>query len=600
MSTLWKLSKKEMIKPNLFKRMRIIMKNTYVIEKKKKNQLFKNFFLSKKEKQQLLKQGRQYTNKFNDKMKNCIKKNKKISHINYKIFYLLYDPFTFVNAFLKINENRKVLTRNYEKNETIQFFLLKTAKRIAEQIKKDQYQFKPVKKTWIAKLKKWINISIQSDQIVQEVMREVLKILYKPVFNKWEERTKNLSNHYGFRLQQSAWSTIKILRIYSKTCTRIIEGDIVSAYSNVDHNILLNILKQYIRDIKFLNFIKRMLKTLVINNKKFEHNSNGSLQGSILSPQLFNIYMLGFDQYIYEEFIDPILKKKNKKFNSVRWKIYAQFGTKTATALGELQRIKKKEFKDRFIIKIAKKNFKKVRAIKNKTLYSDVGRFKKGAVYVRYTDDWVLALTCNKIETKQIKKKILKFLMIHKKMQLNNEKTKITHITKGYRFLGFEIQLNIIRTSSKLVRLLQKGSNGIYSIPLRRISLGLITIEPDSKKILKKMKLYKFCNKKYEPRGKAAWTIYDEFQIVTKYAQVFREIFNYYELCKRLSKLSRISYLLQYSCAKTLAKRVKTSLKSIFEKYTIKMVIEKRIQGIRSKLIKKVEFAGLTSLTLNI
>ena len=69
-----------------------------------------------------------------------------------------------------------------------------------------------------------------------------------------------------------------------KICTTVIEGDIVSAYNNVDHEILLNILWECIKDKKFLKLIKNMLKSGIMDDKKYEHSLNGTPQGGIVSP----------------------------------------------------------------------------------------------------------------------------------------------------------------------------------------------------------------------------------------------------------------------------------------------------------------------------
>jgi hypothetical protein len=155
-------------------------------------------------------------------------------------------------------------------------------------------------------------------------------------------------------------------------------------------------------------------------------------------------------------------------------------------------------------------------------------------------------------------------------MQLDEKKTKITHASEGYKFLGFEIRLNIKKP--KLTRVLQKDKNGNFTRTLKRTTSRQLTIEPDSDRILKRLKLLKFCNEKYKPRGKLAWTVYNDFQIVQKYSQVFRGIFNYYEPCQRLTRLARISYILQYSCAKTLARRRRISMRQIFLKYGKKLI----------------------------
>lgn len=167
----------------------------------------------------------------------------------------------------------------------------------------------------------------------------------------------------------------------------------------------------------------------------------------------------------------------------------------------------------------------------------------KGAVYVRYPNDWVLALTCNQEKAEKIKSDISSYLEVHRKMQLDDEKTKITRLSKGCKFLGFETRMNI--TKPKLKRVLMKDVNGKYSRPLRRTTSRLITVEPGSESILQRLKNNKFCDKLGYPKGKAAWTVYDEFEIVQKFAQIFRGLFVYYLPCGRLSRLSNASYILQ-------------------------------------------------------
>ena len=124
---------------------------------------------------------------------------------------------------------------------------------------------------------------------------------------------ENLSNNNGFRPKHSTWMVIEKLERYSSRCSTIIEGDIVSACKNVGHNILLKILRQRIKDKKFLKLIRKMLKSGIMGYKTFEHSLTGTSQKGIVSPLLFNFYMLGFDEYVLNEFIEPVLIENEKK-----------------------------------------------------------------------------------------------------------------------------------------------------------------------------------------------------------------------------------------------------------------------------------------------
>lgn len=570
-------------------------------EPKKKKQL------TKKEKVSLAKEGINLIKKLSKRLIEHTKRNKNTKHINYKIHYLLHDPFTFINAYTKISKNKGALTKGYKDENVMQLFGLVKAENIAKKIKMGTYKFSPVKRTWIPKpgknKKRPIDIPKQSDRIVQEAVRSILEAIYEPVFEEFGNYTKNLSNNYGFRPKKSCWTAIDKLQKHSRMCNMIIEGDIVSAYNNVNHKLLLKILSKRIKDKKFILLVENMLKSGIMDDKRFEHSLNGTPQGGIVSPLLFNIYMFELDKFVYENFVIPILeenikeKKKTSKSSDAASREYIKARYDSDQAIKKLQKQKERAKTHGDVtqteIKDLKKDFKKKRKIKLSTPYSQIDKLKKGAVYVRYADDWVLAITCTKKEALDIKEKISEFLKNKLKMLLDTEKTKITRVSEGYKFLGFEIRMSI--KNIKTTRVLMSTKNG-YRRPLRRTTSRQLTIEPDSKRLLERLRLLSFCNKDYKPQGKPSWTVYDEYQIVEKYSQVMRGIFNYYVNCERLTKLYRISYILHYSCAKTLARRKKISMPKIFKKYTKSLIIKRTISTTKRERIRQIEFLDLTNL----
>lgn len=564
---------------------------------------------SKKNSKQNIIEGIEFIERLGRDLGGHTRRNEDTSHINYKIHYLLHDPFTFVNAYAKISKNKGALTKGVDDDNVIQLFGLENATNIAKKIKEDKYTFKPVKRTWIPKpgkkKKRPIDVPNQSDRIVQEAVRGILEAIYEPVFKEFGEKTKNLCNNYGFRPKQSCWSAVEKLKLHSKRCNIAIEGDIVSAYNNVDHDILLKILSRRIKDKKFLKLIKDMLKSGIMDQGKFHHSLNGTPQGGIVSPLLFNIYMYEFDEYVYENCIELIQnenKKQNKK-QEVRSREYNQINYKVKKA-----RTKLVELRDKYRtksgdinlnqVKESKKQFKKLQLEQLATLYNDSNRITKGAVYVRYADDWVLTLTCSEEEAIEIKMKLSQFLESNLKMQLDEDKTIITRTSKSYKFLGFQIMRNVGKP--KLTRILQKvkqKGQSKYIRSLRRTTSLQITIEPDIDRILKRLKILKMCDQKYFPKGKTSWTIYNEFQIVQKYALMMRGIFNYYKPCERLNKLYRISYILQYSCAKTIAIRKKISLPQVLKRYGLSLTIQEKIYNTKGDpTTKRQQFYDIVAL----
>jgi len=111
--------------------------------------------------------------------------------------------------------------------------------------------------------------------------------------------------------------------------------------------------------------------------------------------------------------------------------------------------------------------------------------------------------------------------------------------------------------------------------------------------------MLKMCDSKYRAKGKGSWLIYTDFQIVQKYSRIMRGIYNYYSGCDRISRLYRISYILQYSCARTLARRSKVTMSKIFQRYGKNFRVTEKIQGQKSSEAKTIEFTDLVTLRKN-
>lgn len=153
------------------------------------------------------KTGLAFIKKLGKKMDSHTQRNLNTSHVNYKIQYLLHDPFAMVNAYAKISKNKGALTQGHKDDNSMKSFGVEKAKVITDKIKKGIYKFKPVKRTWISKpgkkTKRPLDMPTQSDRIVQEAVRGTLEAIYEPLFEEHAELTHNLNNNYGFRPQKS-------------------------------------------------------------------------------------------------------------------------------------------------------------------------------------------------------------------------------------------------------------------------------------------------------------------------------------------------------------------------------------------------------------
>ena len=69
-----------------------------------------------------------------------------------------------------------------------------------------------------------------------------------------------------------------------------IEFDIKGYFDNIDHQILMKLLRKKINDERFTALIGWMLKAGYIEDWKFNKTYSGTPQGGVISPILANVY----------------------------------------------------------------------------------------------------------------------------------------------------------------------------------------------------------------------------------------------------------------------------------------------------------------------
>lgn len=65
-------------------------------------------------------------------------------------------------------------------------------------------------------------------------------------------------------------------------------------------------------------------------------------------------------------------------------------------------------------------------------------------LYVRYADDFVVLCDGTKEQAEAMRQELYQFLEAELMLELSWEKTKVTHVSEGYEFLGFALDRNIV------------------------------------------------------------------------------------------------------------------------------------------------------------
>jgi RNA-directed DNA polymerase len=158
-----------------------------------------------------------------------------------------------------------------------------------------------------------LGISGFEDKIVQKMMQQILESIYDPIF---------LDCSYGFRPGLGCHDAIKDLQhyLYESEIQTVIDIDLKNFFGTIDHEILEDILKEKIKDTKFMRYINRMFKAGVLSEGDLKMSDEGVPQGSCCSPILANI----FAHYVIDIWIEEMVKPRCK--GDVRLFRYADDG----------------------------------------------------------------------------------------------------------------------------------------------------------------------------------------------------------------------------------------------------------------------------------
>ena len=470
-----------------------------------------------------------------------------------RLYRNLYSTEFYLLAYQQIKSAEGNMTVGID-SETIDGMGMERIHTLIEKIKDFSYQPNPARRSYIPKAngkRRPLGIPSFDDKLIQEVVRLLLESIYEPTFH-------NCS--HGFRPNKSCHTALKYVQKYFTGTKWFIEGDIKGCFEQIDHHILISILRRRIKDEYFIGLIWKFLKAGYMEDWKYHNTYSGTPQGSIISPILANIYMNELD-YFMEEYAKAFYSGKRRKVNPVYKKMQRMYQKKQ-------KELKQKETngneceRENLVseIKELKRNLRE-------TQYSDqMDSEYKRIFYIRYADDFLIGIIGSKKEAEQIKNQISNFLSEKLHLELSKEKTLITHGHDFANFLGYHITV----AKGEYNRKIKTGAT-------RRVNIGKVFLYVPKEKWMKRLLQYKALKIKYdkqngnqeiwEPVRRTQLMHLDDIEILNQYNAEIRGLYNYYRLANNVSVLNNFYYVMRYSMLKTFAGKYRTRISKIIRKY---------------------------------
>jgi len=482
--------------------------------------------------------------------------NSKACSTGYKyerLYRNLYNPQFYLLAYQRIQAKTGNMTAGTD-GKTIDGMGMARIEALIQKMRDFSYQPCPAKRTYIPKSNgkmRPLGVPSFNDKLIQEVVRLILESIYEPAFS---------DRSHGFRPNRSCHTALNYVQKYFTGTKWFVEGDIKGCFDNVDHHVLIGILRKRIADEHFIGLLWKFLKAGYMENWVYHNTYSGTPQGSIISPILANIYLNELDCYM-AEYAENINRGKGRKINP-------QFKKKLDVCRGKEERLKRneasmsKEEKESLIAEI-----RKLRNVLRSMPYSDpMDDNYKRVSYIRYADDFLIGVIGCKEDAEQVKKDVGEFIRQRLHLEMSDEKTLVTYGHDSARFLGYEVMINKSecnkKTKTGFTRRVNNGKILLY-VPhdkwvKRLLSYGALKINYDKQNGNREI---------WEPVRRARLLHLDDLEILNQYNAEIRGLYNYYRLANNVSVLNNYFYVMRYSMLKTFAGKYRTRISKIIRKY---------------------------------
>ena len=514
-----------------------------------------------------------------ERVLNSLNEHSKDSSYKFERLYrILFNEELFYVAYQKIASNGGSTTKGSDGRSIDEMSLARIETLIAS-LKDESYQPHPSRRVHIPKKNgktRPLGIPAFEDKLVQEVVRMILEAIYEGHFE---------TTSHGFRPKRSCHTALLHIQKTFSGAKWFIEGDIKGFFDNIDHDVLVGILRERISDDRFIRLIRKFLKAGYVEDWTFHNTYSGMPQGGIVSPILANIYLDKLDKYVkeYIRHFDMGTKRRPGKESN-------DLANERKRTVRKLKKVKDGTEKAALVARL--------KAIEQERAAFPSGDEMDGSYrrlnYIRYADDFILGVIGSKEDALRIKEDIKSFLSESLALELSEEKTLITHTGKSAKFLGYEItvtrnnhqrrdvQGRLRRTYGKRVRL----NVSMATLRDKLLEYGAMEIKLRNGKEI------------WKPKCRSGLIFNDDLEILDRYNRETVGFCNYYLIANNCVVLHNFRYIMEYSMYKTFAGKYRSTVRKINKKYRLNKLFTVKYEQkgvIKSRTFYKTSFKRRTT-----
>jgi RNA-directed DNA polymerase len=305
---------------------------------------------------------------------------------------LVYDPAFLTVAWERVRTNkgaRSAGTDGIAPRSLTAVDAAELLRGLREELKERRFRPDLVREVMIPKANgklRRLGIATVADRVVQASLKLVLEPIFEADFHPCS---------YGFRPRrraQDAIAEIHYLASGPRAYHWVFEGDIEACFDEISHSALMDRVRRRVGDKRVLSLVKAFLKAGILSKDAgFRDNITGTPQGGILSPLLSNIALSVLDEHF-----------------AAKWEALGPYWTRAKHRRAGVPTMK----------------------------------------IVRYADDFCVMVHGTRADAEALWDEVAAVLA-PMGLRLSVAKSRVCHIDEGFEFLGFRIQRQVKRGTTK-------------------------------------------------------------------------------------------------------------------------------------------------------